>query len=72
MENPIILLIFWALINLLIGNAKNKKRAAQRKAKQISDPFPPDEGRKVKNKPQGKDFRKTLDEYRKQLEKEFG
>ena len=72
MENPIILLIFWALINLLIGNAKNKKRAAQRKAKQVSDPFPPDEGRKVKSKPKGKDFRETLDEYRKQLEKEFG
>ena len=68
MDSPIIILIFWVLVNLVIGNAKNKKRA-QKKQQQT---FNQDTGKKKNTGKQGQDFRKTLEEYRRQLEKEFG
>jgi len=68
MDSPIIILIFWVLLNLIIGNAKNKKKA-QKKQQQT---FNQDTGRKKNTGKQGPDLRKTLEEYRKQLEKEFG
>lgn len=68
MDSPIIILIFWVLLNLIIGNAKNKKKA-QKKQQQT---FNQDPGRKKSTGKQGPDLRKTLEEYRRQLEKEFG
>ncbi|HMM70462.1 MAG TPA: hypothetical protein PKD08_08220 [Gudongella oleilytica] len=65
MDSPIIILIFWVIINLIIGNAKNKKKA-QKKQQQT---FNQDPGRKKSTGKQGQDLRKTLEEYRKQLEK---
>lgn len=68
MDSPIIILIFWVLLNLLIGNARNKKKAQKKKQQQFG---PDSSDRKTAGK-QAQDFRKTLEEYRKQLEKEFG
>lgn len=72
MESPIIILIFWVLINLMIGNAKNKKKAAQRKTRQNADTISTEEKVKKNSSKQSQDFRKTLEEYRRQLESEFG
>jgi hypothetical protein len=60
------------LINLVIGNAKNKKKSAQRRTKQTADTFSTEGKMKKTSSKQGQDFRKTLEEYRKQLESEFG
>lgn len=67
MDSPIIILIFWVLLNLIIGNAKNKKKAQKKKQQQ----FGPESSGKNTTKKQGTDIRKTLEDYRKQLEKEF-
>lgn len=67
MDSPIIILIFWVLLNLIIGNARNKKQAQKKKQQQ----FGPESSGKQTTKKQGQDFRKTLEDYKKQLEKEL-
>lgn len=68
MDSPISILIFLVLLNLVIGNAKNKKKVQKKRQRSFNQ----DPGRKKSTGKQGQDLRKSLDEYRKQIEKEFG
>lgn len=73
MENPIIILIFWVVINILIKSSRDKKKAE--KARNKSGGRPPQQNqadRSQKTKGHGmKDFRQALDDYKAQIEKEL-
>lgn len=68
MDSPISILIFLVLLNLVIGNAKNKKKVQKKRQRNFNQ----DTDREKSTGKQGQDLRKSLDEYRKQIEKEFG
>ncbi|HCO18197.1 MAG TPA: hypothetical protein DIT39_01065, partial [Tissierellales bacterium] len=68
MDSPISILIFLVLLNLVIGNAKNKKKVQKKRQRSFNQ----DTDREKSTGKQGQDLRKSLDEYRKQIEKEFG
>lgn len=74
MENPIILLVFWVFVNFLIKNSRDKKKAEEARRKSGHD-IPVN-----RQKPQAeksrmntgmKNFRKALDEYKEQIEREL-
>ena len=74
MDSPIIILIFWIVVNIIIKNSKDKKKAEQRRQRAQNTPPPKqqsDYSKRVEKQSPKKDFRKTIDEYRQQLEKEL-
>ncbi|MDY0234631.1 MAG: hypothetical protein RBR71_01180 [Gudongella sp.] len=73
MNSPIILLIVWAVFNILIKSSKDKKKAQNAKRKSGETTNIPNNTNMSQrnNKPQKKNFRQTIEEYRAQIEKEF-
>ncbi len=74
MDSPIIILVFWVLINILLKSSRDKKKAeqARRKTGQESPQKrqKPQESRSRMNTGM-KDFKKTLEEYKEQIEREL-
>ena len=73
MSSPIVLLIIWAVFNVLIKSSKDKKKAqnARRQPGERSSPTSSTNMSQRKDKPQKKNFRQTIEDYRDQIEKEF-
>lgn len=73
MNGPIVFLIIWAVFNVLIKSSKDKKKAQNRSRKpgeRTNTPSNVDMSQR-KNKPQKKNFRQTIEDYKSQIEKEF-
>ncbi|WP_422486322.1 hypothetical protein [Gudongella sp. DL1XJH-153] len=74
MDSPIIILVFWVLINILLKSSRDKKKAeqARRRTGQGSSQNrqKPQEGRSRMNTGM-KDFKKALDDYKEQIEREL-
>lgn len=73
MNGPILLLIVWAVFNILIKSSNDKKKAqnAKRKTGGKMDTSVNTNMSQRDNKPQKKSFRQTIEEYKDQIEKEF-
>lgn len=74
MDSPIIILIFWIVVNIIIKNSRDKKKAEQRRQRAQNTPPPKqqnDYSKRAERQSPKKDFRKTVEEYRQQLEKEL-
>ncbi len=70
MNNPIGILIIWLVFNLIIGNATKKKKEAQRKARELQN-RPSTGVDTAQRKQKTQEYRKTLEEFKRQLEREF-
>lgn len=73
MSSPIVLLIIWAVFNILIKSSKDKKKAQDARRKSQQDPRGSSykSATKRQEAPKKKNFRQTIEEYRDQIEKEF-
>jgi Sec-independent protein translocase protein TatA len=74
MDSPIIILVFWVIINILLKSSKDKKKAEQ--ARRKTGQTGPQRGQKPKAERSRmntgmKDFRKALEDYKAQIEKEL-
>src|SRR5690554_1768124 len=73
MDSPIIILVFWVIINLLLKSSKDKKKAeqARNKSRQKSPGTMDTRTSKPQRNSGMKDFRKALEEYKAQIEREL-
>lgn len=74
MDSPIIILVFWVLVNLLLKSSRDKKKAerARRKTGQGSSQTQQRQRTERSRMNTGmKDFRQALEEYKAQIEKEL-
>lgn len=74
MDSPIIILVFWVLINILLKSSRDKKKAEQARRKTgqgtPQNRQKPQEGRSRMNTGM-KDFKKALEDYKTQIENEL-
>ncbi|MGM0395441.1 MAG: hypothetical protein ACQEP4_00105 [Bacillota bacterium] len=75
MDSPIIILVFWVIINILLKSSRDKKKAeqARRKTGQGSpqDRQKPPDSQTMKKSTGTKNFRSALEEYKAQIEREL-
>ena len=73
MSSPIVLLIVWAVFNILVKSSKDKRKAQNAKRKSGEASKTPNNTNMPQrpNRPQKKNFRQTIEEYKDQIEKEF-
>ena len=69
MSSPIILLVVWAVFNILIKSSRDKKKAQNAKNKPGERTNVPNNSNmsQRKDRPQKKNFRQTIEEYKEDI-----
>lgn len=74
MDSPIIILVFWVIINILLKSSRDKKKAEQARRKSGQANAPDRQRQKPERSRMNtgmKDFRQALEDYKAQIEKEL-